>query len=113
MAPQALRLNHIGASPRSDARDLKPQSSPYSGQLPSTSLHPSCTRISRYFAAFNVEPEDDQIVLTRIDAKKHRTGGFWYHPHFPPWVRRARPFKEKSTARSPALTSGLIHHLSD
>src|SRR5207244_9961116 len=82
MAPQALRLNHIGASPRSDARDLKPQSSPYSGQLPSTSLHPSCTRISRYFAAFNVEPEDDQIVLTRINAEKHRTGGFRCQQYF-------------------------------
>src|SRR5207247_9551381 len=35
-------------SPRSGARDPKPQSSPYSGQLLSTSLHPSCTRISRY-----------------------------------------------------------------
>src|SRR6266567_8001109 len=102
MAPQALRLNHIGASPRSDARDLKPQSSPYSGQLPSTSLHPTCTRISRYFAAFNVEPEDDQIVLTRIDAKKHRTSAFRYHQHFPQWLRRTRPCKYNSTARSAA-----------
>src|SRR2546430_11390316 len=101
MAPQALRLNHIGASPRSDARDLKPQSSPYSGQLPSTSLHPSCTRISRYFAAFNVEPEDDQIVLTRIDAKKHRTGGFWDYQHFSQWLGRARAFQDKINPRSP------------
>src|SRR5207244_12771870 len=97
MAPQALRLNHIGASPRSDARDLKPQSSPYSGQLPRTSLHPSCTRIRRYFAAFNVEPEDDQIVLTRINAEKHRTGGFRYHHHFPHCVRPARLRTEHDT----------------
>src|SRR2546428_1011073 len=103
MAPQALRLNHIGASPRSDARDLKPQSSPYSGQLPSTSLHPSCTRISRYFAAFNVEPEDDQIVLTRIDAKKHRTGGFLYHQHFSPWLRRAPAPHQKIPPPPPPL----------
>src|SRR2546428_8049475 len=104
MAPQALRLNHIGASPRSDARDLKPQSSPYSGQLPSTSLHPSCTRISRYFAAFNVEPEDDQIVLTRIDAKKHRTGGFWYNHHFSHLLRLPCPPQLKSTTRTSRQT---------